>query len=432
MKTIRMPRPTARRVAATAALAGIVGGGGYAVASSGTAPHGRISVPAQAVRQAAGVESLPALPLVDGLPGVYSASVGGVQTGTGVTNPWVSAGDGGNGIPRAALAAYDQAAQLIAQADDPCHLDWALLAGIGKVESDHGRWGGNALDGTGRTRPGIYGIPLDGASGIALIRDTDGGSLDRDVVFDRAVGPMQFIPGTWRTVGSDGDGDGTADPQNMTDAATAAGVYLCSGAGDLATSVGATSAILRYNNSPDYVRTVMAYANAYRGGVTVLPDGRVDDGLSAWLPPGLRPTATPTASSTPDGRPPARPSTRPSSRPSATPTPRTTLTPPIARPTSTPTSRPTVTPPVLPTTLPSLPTTLPSLPTQLPATLPTTLPVTPPVAVGDTVKVLTGALLGITAKVTAVDTSRRTATIAWSVLGTAREATVPWAGVAKV
>jgi hypothetical protein len=179
--------------------------------------------------------------------------------------------DSGPGIPAPALAAYRQAAALLGRADPACHLDWALLGAIGRVESNHARFGGNALDSQGVARPGIIGIPLDGRPGTALIRDTDGGRWDHDTVYDRAVGPMQFIPGTWRSVGVDGDGDGQRNPQSMADAATAAGVYLCSGSGDLRQSGDLYRSIRRYNNSDSYARTVMAIAAAYRHGVTELP-----------------------------------------------------------------------------------------------------------------------------------------------------------------
>ena len=55
---------------------------------------------------------------------------------------------------------------------------------------------GNSLSAEGLAQPGIYGAPLDG-NGVAKISDTDNGPLDKDTVWDRAVGPMQFIPGTW-------------------------------------------------------------------------------------------------------------------------------------------------------------------------------------------------------------------------------------------
>lgn len=175
------------------------------------------------------------------------------------------------GIPARALAAYRLAARLVSQADPGCGIDWALVGAIGRVESDHARFGGNALDAAGVARPGIIGIPLDGSHGTARIGDTDGGRWDRDTVYDRAVGPMQFIPGTWRVVGSDANGDGTRDPQNIDDAATATAVYLCSGPGDLRNGTDLYNAIRRYNNSDSYVRTVVAIADAYRHGVTALP-----------------------------------------------------------------------------------------------------------------------------------------------------------------
>ncbi len=189
-----------------------------------------------------------------------------------------------NGIPAAALAAYRRGAQLVDAADPGCNLDWALLAAIGKVESDHGRYGGNGVDAQGTVRPGIYGIALDGTHDTAVIRDTDGGAFDRDATHDRAMGPMQFIPGTWRTVGVDANGDGRKDPQNLMDAATAAAVYLCSGPGDLGTASGARTAVLRYNHSDAYADQVLAIARAYRGGYAVVPDSGLTEAQRTGRP----------------------------------------------------------------------------------------------------------------------------------------------------
>jgi membrane-bound lytic murein transglycosylase B len=194
-----------------------------------------------------------------------------------------------NGIPAAALDAYRRAATIVDAADTECKIDWALIAAIGKVESNHGRYGGNGLDRDGTVRPGIYGIPLNGSNNTAVIRDTDGGTYDRDLTWDRAVGPMQFIPGTWKVVGVDANGDGRKDPQNMADAATATAVYLCSGPGDLSTDSGARSAVLRYNHSDAYADQVLALADGYRGGYTVVPGSDLSDSQrtgSPWLPSG--------------------------------------------------------------------------------------------------------------------------------------------------
>jgi membrane-bound lytic murein transglycosylase B len=171
-----------------------------------------------------------------------------------------------NGIPAAALAAYQRAAQVIDTADPSCKIEWPLIAAIGRVESDHGRYGGNVLDAEGVSRPGIYGIALDGSNGTQRISDTDAGQYDNDKVFDRAVGPMQFIPSTWSVVGVDGDGDGKRNPQDIDDAALATAVYLCSGDEDLSTRAGQESAVFRYNHSNDYVNLVLEIMETYASG----------------------------------------------------------------------------------------------------------------------------------------------------------------------
>ena len=81
---------------------------------------------------------------------------------------------------------------MINTADPTCRLGWHLLAAIGRVESDHGRFGANQLDSSGLAIPGIFGPPLNGTAGTRTITDTDAGQLDGDTEYDRAVGPMQF------------------------------------------------------------------------------------------------------------------------------------------------------------------------------------------------------------------------------------------------
>ena len=260
------------------------------------------------------------------------------------------------GIPVRALEGYRQAATLISAADPSCHLDWPLLAAIGRVESDHARFGGNQLDAAGVARPGIIGIPLDGSNGTARIMDTDRGLLDRDTTFDRAVGPMQFIPSTWRFAGVDANGDGVKDPQNMADSAAATGRYLCSGPGDLRRPEDLRSAILRYNASDSYARLVTAIANAYRHGVTALP--AVD------LAP-ASPATVASRTSTPVRRPAKAVTRRPASRPTTPPVRKPAVTPRVPAPaTSTPASTQTTTRTGPPTT------TTTTAPTCLPATLP--------------------------------------------------------------
>ena len=190
------------------------------------------------------------------------------------------------GIPVRALEGYRRAASLVNSADPACHIDWALLAAIGRVESNHGRFGGNRLDSAGVAQPGIIGIPLDGSNGTARITDTDDGLLDRDNAFDRAVGPMQFIPSTWNIVGVDADGDGFKNPQDMVDAASSAAIYLCSGPGDLNSPSDLRAAIMRYNASDSYVQMVTALADTYRLGVSALPDSGSEQSPAGTGQPG--------------------------------------------------------------------------------------------------------------------------------------------------
>lgn len=207
------------------------------------------------------------------------------------------------GIPDSMLRAYRNAADIMAREQPGCHVDWALIAAIGRVESNHAR--GGYVDSRGNTLEPILGPVLDGAGGFAAIRDTDHGRYDGDPVWDRAVGATQFIPSTWASYASDGNGDGVSDPNNVYDETLATARYLCSGGLDLSSDANQRLAVRRYNNSQSYVDTVMAYAYGYRNGVSKLPDSPVPIGA----PPG--PGAVEAAAGSPAGdvAPPAPPVT---------------------------------------------------------------------------------------------------------------------------
>ena len=191
-----------------------------------------------------------------------------------------------NGIPSSALAAYQRAETVINSADKACNLTWQLVAAIGRVESNHGRFGGNALDAQGVAQPGIYGLALDGTKATSVIRDTDAGLLDNDTAYDRAVGPMQFIPSTWSVVGVDADNDGQRNPQDIDDAALATAVYLCSGDNDLSTVSGQRASVYRYNHSTSYVNLVLRIMDNYLAGDFMsVPDGTTAAGYLVPEPP---------------------------------------------------------------------------------------------------------------------------------------------------
>ncbi|SOE02319.1 lytic transglycosylase domain-containing protein [Blastococcus haudaquaticus] len=173
-----------------------------------------------------------------------------------------------NGIPNVALNAYRVAAARMASAKGECGLDWSLLAGIGRIESNHGRYGGAVLGPDGSATPKILGPALDGGQ-FAYIGDSDDGRWDNDTTYDRAMGPMQFIPTTWRSYAIDADDNGVTDPFNINDAALAAANYLCVAGGNLRTDAGQRKAVLAYNHSDEYVAEVLALARAYATGMPV-------------------------------------------------------------------------------------------------------------------------------------------------------------------
>ncbi len=162
-----------------------------------------------------------------------------------------------------ALAAYRNAEAMMATAFPGCGVSWNLLAGIGRIESMHAY--GGATDARGTAVRPIYGPALDGTlPGNEVIVQSR--SADR-VTYARALGPMQFLPGTWSRYASDGDNDGKADVQNVFDASLAAARYLCSGGLNLRGQADVMAAILRYNNSMAYARNVLSWAASYATGV---------------------------------------------------------------------------------------------------------------------------------------------------------------------
>ncbi|MFF0146223.1 membrane-bound lytic murein transglycosylase B [Amycolatopsis sulphurea] len=222
---------------------------------------------------------IPALSVkaVDVRPGsiapVSAVVAGGADQGTTPQSARPSGGDpldawagkvaGATGIPARALHAYGNAELAMRATDAGCHISWATLAGIGRIESNHGQYGGAVLGAEGRPSKPIIGVPLDGSAGVRAISDTDGGRFDGDPVADRAVGPMQFIPSTWMKWASDGNGDRLGDPQQIDDAALAAARYLCAGGRTMAAPAGWWAGVLSYNNSTEYAQKVFGLADGY-------------------------------------------------------------------------------------------------------------------------------------------------------------------------
>jgi hypothetical protein len=134
-------------------------------------------------------------------------------------------------VPRGYLVLYRAAAPRYCPG-----LSWSVLAGVGKVESDHGR---ARLPGvrSGWNRAG-------------------------------AAGPMQFGIGVgragnaWARFGRDDDRDGRASVYDPGDAIPAAARYLCNAGAPHRLD----AALYAYNHSSAYVALVKRWAARYRGG----------------------------------------------------------------------------------------------------------------------------------------------------------------------
>lgn len=235
----------------------------------------------------------------------------------------------GTDIPLVALNAYVIAERIVAEQDPTCGVEWWMLAGIGKIESIHGHFGNSTLDINGNTTDPISGPALDGrilegaeflvegvelpeatdkteaielaanadesdaSTGslsapapvikrLALIKDTDDGRLDNDTTYDRAVGPMQFIPQTWRQYEQDANADDKTDPQNIYDATLASAKYLCAAASTVTTSEGQQRAYFAYNHDTEYSESVAAAADRYRKKISI-PDEEYGSSLFLGL-----------------------------------------------------------------------------------------------------------------------------------------------------
>ncbi|HEY8303742.1 MAG TPA: lytic transglycosylase domain-containing protein [Solirubrobacteraceae bacterium] len=128
-------------------------------------------------------------------------------------------------------------------------LDWSILAGIGKVECDHGR-------------------------------DPDPSCTKEGAVNSAgAGGPAQFLAPTWRVYGVDGDGDGRVDRWDPADAIYGMANYLhASGA-----PADYHKAIFAYNHAAWYVAEVERWASLYRGAAEAgAANAIVEGGVVSW------------------------------------------------------------------------------------------------------------------------------------------------------
>ena len=139
-------------------------------------------------------------------------------------------------IPVGYLAWYIGAAQT-------CQgLPWPVLAGIGKVESDHGQ----------SNLPGVH----TGANAAG------------------AEGPMQFLPATFGEFAVDADPAQPVSPYDPADAIYTAARMLCADGARGGSPAGIDRAIFAYNHASWYVTEVLSWAARYAspgGSATTVP-----------------------------------------------------------------------------------------------------------------------------------------------------------------
>jgi len=209
---------------------------------------------------------------------------------------WIPPAMTAKGISRTVERAYRRAANAFKRYDPACHLRTALLEAIGKVESEHANNG--YVNRRGNAIVPIIGPALDGSRGVQLIHASEiGRSWHGDAVYEHAVGPMQFLPETFVEWATDGDHDGTADPENVYDSAATAARYLCGRGADLADPIARKAAILRYNSSEGYYQLVEAWFQAYLAGSRTIPDSKIAPPTPA-AQQGAKPPASPAAAQT--------------------------------------------------------------------------------------------------------------------------------------
>src|SRR6266536_2405761 len=222
-------------------------------------PHRRFRLPRLAFRryQAGALWALVALAALATLPSLVPGQSSGSALGDGLgvsAQEEAAAGPGAaaptptvttptasdNEIPEMALRAYRYAEAWASGFDPSCKLSWSVLAGIGRIESNHGRHFGaqTRFSSTGDVTPTILGPVLNGAPNTGTIHDTDGGRLDGDPLWDQA---------------------------NL------------------------RRAIYAYNHSVDYVNAVIAWANFYlqHEGQGSLLEVQVPAGPSSSIQPGV-------------------------------------------------------------------------------------------------------------------------------------------------
>ena len=155
-------------------------------------------------------------------------------------------------LPGAAFSAYRRASSTLKETDDRCEVPAALLVGIGRIMSNHGRTEDSLLQTGGLTSDRLVGLT---GSPVA---DVDGGQIDLSPVTDSRVGPLQVLPAQWLEFLPVGAIE--SSPDWIFSSAIVTGRVLCSASRDLNSNEGIHRALNAFTKNASLTEAVLGSA----------------------------------------------------------------------------------------------------------------------------------------------------------------------------
>lgn len=155
-------------------------------------------------------------------------------------------------LPGAAFSAYRRASSMLQEADGRCEVPAALLAGIGRIMSNHGRAEGSQLQTGGLTSDRLVGLAGSPTA------DVDGGQIDLSPVTDSRVGPLQVLPAQWLEFLPVGAIE--SSPDWIYSSAIVTGRVLCSAGKELKSNEGIHRAVNAFTKNASLTEAILGSA----------------------------------------------------------------------------------------------------------------------------------------------------------------------------
>jgi cell wall-associated NlpC family hydrolase len=155
-------------------------------------------------------------------------------------------------LPGAAFSAYRRASSMLQETDGRCEVPAALLAGIGRIMSNHGRAEGSQLQTGGLTSDRLVGLAGSPTA------DVDGGQIDLSPVTDSRVGPLQVLPAQWLEFLPVGAIE--SSPDWIFSSAIVTGRVLCSAGKELKSNEGIHRALNAFTKNASLTEAILGSA----------------------------------------------------------------------------------------------------------------------------------------------------------------------------